>query len=327
MKVLTDEKYIQTTMASKIKKGFFHELVTNKTLFLMALPGLLFLFINNYLPMLGIVVAFKRIRYGNNIFETYFGSPWNGLKNFEFFIKTPDAFTITRNTVLYNVAFILIGLVLAVTVAITINELWGSRLAKLYQSTMVLPNFFSMVVVAMLAYAFLSIDQGFLNKVILPRLGMQEIHWYQQPKYWPFILTGIQLWVNLGVGSVIYLSSITGISEEYYEAAVIDGATKWQQITSITIPLLKPTMTIMTLISLGGIFSANFGLFYNVPMESGALFSVTNVIDTYVYRALRSTGQVEMAAAASFYQSVVGFIIVMLSNAAVKKANPDYALF
>ena len=309
------------------KRGFAYELKKNKGLFLLMLPGVLYLFINNYVPMFGIVIAFKQIRtYGKNIFETYFNNPWVGFKNFEFFLKTQDAFIITRNTVLYNVVFIFLGLVLSVSCAIALNEVLNARLAKFYQSSMILPNFLSWIVISAIVYAFLT-DKGFINSALLAPLGVEPKNFYFDQIYWPFILTAVQLWVNLGVGSVIYLASITGINGEYLEAATIDGATKWQQITKVTLPLLKPTIITMTIISLGGIFSANFGLFFNVPRESGILFSVTNVIDTYVFRALRTGGNTEMAAAAGFYQAIVGFVVVVISNGVIRKTSRENSLF
>lgn len=309
------------------KRGFLYELKKNKGLFLLMLPGVLYLFINNYIPMFGVVIAFKQIKtYGRNIFETYFNNPWAGFKNFEFFLKSQDAFLITRNTVLYNLVFIFLGLILSVGCAIALNEILYSKLAKFYQSAMILPNFLSWIVISAIVYAFLT-DKGFVNSVLLAPMGIEPKSFYSETIYWPFIITVVQIWVNLGVGSVIYLASITGINEEYFEAAIIDGATKWQQITKITIPLLKPTIITMTIISLGGIFSANFGLFFNVPRESGILFRVTNVLDTYVYRALKTGGRTEMAAAAGFYQAIVGFVVVVIANAVIRKTSKENSLF
>jgi putative aldouronate transport system permease protein len=306
--------------------GFFKYLIKKRSLFILMLPGLLYLFINNYVPMLGIIIAFKRIKIGHNFFETFIQSPFNGVKNFEFFLTTNYAWIITRNTVLYNIAFIGIGLILAVTVAIAINEVTSKKLAKLYQSAMVLPNFLSWVVISLLVYGFIA-DKGFINNVITGILHKEAISFYQEIKYWPFILIFTQIWYNLGVGSVVYLAAITGISAELYESAMIDGATKWQQINSITIPMLKPTIIYMMVISLGSIFTANFGLFFNVPRESGVLFDVTNVLDTYVFRALNRNGQIEMAAAVSFYQSIVGFFIVLITNGILRVVSKEDALF
>jgi putative aldouronate transport system permease protein len=308
------------------RTGFFKYLIKKRQLFLLMLPGLLYLFINNYVPMLGIIIAFKRITLGRNFVETFVKSPFIGFKNFEYFLTTNYAWIITRNTVLYNIAFIGIGLVLAVTVAVTLNEVTSRKMAKLYQSAMVLPNFLSWTVIALLVYAFVA-DKGFINNIVAGVLHGDPISFYQEKKYWPFILIFTQVWYNLGVGSVVYLAAITGMSTEYFESAMIDGASRWQQIKCITLPLLKPTIIYMMVISLGSIFTANFGLFYNVPRESGVLFDVTNVLDTYVYRGLRGNGQIEMAAAAGFYQSVVGFVIVLITNTILRITNKENAIF
>lgn len=326
------EAGVVTQKKSSIKPrkhtGFFREIFVNRSLYLLTLPGILYVLLNNYIPMFGIIIAFKKVRYGSSIFETYFKtSKWSGFKNFEFFLKTDYAYIITRNTVLYNIVFIFLGAALAVALAITLNEVKNRRLAKLYQSVIILPHFLSWVIIGFVVYTLLNPSYGLINKSILPALGMQPIDWYMEPKYWPLIIPLTHFWQSLGWGSIVYLASIAGISAEYYEAATIDGASKWQQITKITVPLLKPMITTMILLSLGGIFHANFGLFYNVPRESGALFNVTNVIDTYVYRALSNTGDIEMAAAAGLYQSVVGFSLVIITNAVVRKLEKDNALF
>lgn len=308
------------------RDGFWLYVKKKRALFILMLPGVLYLFINNYVPIAGIIIAFQKITIGNNFVETYVKSPFIGFDNFRYLFATVDAWIITRNTVLYNLAFIFIGLVLAVTVAIAINEITSKRLAKFYQSAMVLPNFFSWVVMGMIVYAFVA-DKGFINNILVNTFGKESISFYSETKYWPFILIFTQVWYNLGVGSIVYLATITGINAELFEAAMIDGASKWQQIKNITLPLLKPTMLYMLIISLGSIFSANFGLFFNVPREVGQLFSVTNVLDTYVYRALNVNGQIEMAAAASFYQSLVGFIIVLLANGVLRKVSKEDAIF
>lgn len=310
----------------KSPDNFFSVFKKKRSLFILMLPGLLYLIINNYIPMLGTVIAFQRVHYGKNFFETYFGSQFIGFKNFEFFLNTNYAWTITRNTVLYNLVFIFMGLFLAVMVAILLNEIVNPRVSKTFQSLMIFPNFLSWVVISGIAYAFLSYG-GFINSSLLSALKLEPVNFFSEPKYWPFIIVAVKFWFSIGVDSVIFLAAITGIDQEYYESAMIDGASRWRQIKSITIPLLKPTIITMMLIWLGGIFTANFGLFYNVPRESGPLFEVTNVLDTYVYRSLRIGGEIEMAAAASFYQSVVGFVIVMISNALVKKVNTENALF
>jgi putative aldouronate transport system permease protein len=233
----------------------------------------------------------------------------------------------TRNTLLYNLVFIILGLIIPVFFAIALNEIRGRHLSKLYQSFIFLPYFLSWIVVSYLAYSMLSIDNGFINKSILAPFHIAPIEWYNQPKYWPFILVFFQLWKYTGYNVVVYLAAITGIDPEFYEAAAIDGATKWQQIRHITIPLLQTLMIILTLLAVGRIFNADFGLFYNVPRNSGSLQSVTMVIDTYVYNALRNTNNIGMASAAGTYQAIIGCITVFTANLIVRKIDPDSALF
>lgn len=296
---------------------------TYAPLYLLTLPGLLYLLINNYLPMFGLVIAFKDVNFSKGIL----GSDWVGFKNFEYLFKSSDAILITRNTLLYNAVFIVLNLIVAVGVAILLNEIRNKLLARFYQSVVLLPYLISMVIVSYLGYALLSMDTGFLNKTILPALGMEEIAWYNEPKYWPYILTLVHTWKGAGFLCVVYLAAIIGIDQEYYEAATLDGASKWQQIRSITLPLITPVIIMMTLLAIGRIFYSDFGLFYQVPMDSGSLFNVTNVIDTYVYRGLMQLGDIGMSSAAGMYQSLVGFVLVLLSNYVVRKINRENALF
>jgi putative aldouronate transport system permease protein len=305
------------------KKTFLYRLIKDRFLLLMVLPGALYLLINNYLPMFGTVIAFKKINYAKGIWA----SDWIGFKNFEYLFKTPDAWTITRNTILYNVVFIISTLVFAILFAVMLNELRSRLAAKFYQSVMFLPYFLSAVVVGYLGFSMLSEEFGFINKTILEPLGFHPIAWYSESKYWPFILPIVNIWKNIGYTSVIYLAAIIGIDAEYYEAALIDGATKWQQITRITIPLIMPVIIITTLLAVGRILNADFGLFYQVPLDAGALYSTTNVIDTYVYRALMSLGDIGMSSAAGLYQAVVGFVLVLGANLIVRKISKENALF
>ncbi|MCU6707758.1 ABC transporter permease subunit [Paenibacillus sp. J5C_2022] len=292
-------------------------------LFLMMVPGLLYLIINNYLPMFGVVIAFKDFNYSSGIW----GSEWIGFENFEYLFKTSDAFVITRNTILYNVAFIILNLIIAVGVAILLNEVRQRLLSRFYQSVILLPYLISMVIVGYLVFAFLSMETGLVNNSLLPLLGLEEISWYSEARYWPYILTIVQVWKSAGYLCVIYLAAIIGIDPEYYEAATIDGASNWQKIRRITIPLIIPVITVMTLLQIGRIFYSDFGLFYQVPLNSGALQSTTNVIDTYVYRALMTLGDIGMSSAAGLYQAFVGFVLVLLSNYMVRRRNRDNALF
>ena len=292
-------------------------------LYLMLLPGCVYLFINNYIPMAGIIIAFKKVNFSQGIFA----SPFCGLSNFEFLFKTQDAWIITRNTILYNVAFIIVNLVVAIFFAILICEVQSKFAKKIYQSAILLPFLMSMVILSYIVYALFSSENGMVNNSILPIFGKDPIAWYNEAKYWPAILIITNCWKGVGYGCLIYLSTIIGIDKSFYEASQLDGATRWQQIRYITLPGLKTTIITMVLLSVGKIFYSDFGLFYQVPMNSGTILNTTNVIDTYVYRALLQLGNVGMASAAGVYQSLVGFVIVLLSNWAVKKADADSALF
>lgn len=292
-------------------------------LYLMMLPALLYLLINNYIPMAGMVIVFKKLNFAKGIWA----SPWAGLKNFKFLFASRDAWVITRNTLLYNVAFILVNMVIGIAIAILITEVKNIKLKKLYQSAILLPFLMSMVILSYIVYALLSAENGLVNNSILPLFHMDPIQWYQKPKYWPAILIIANCWKGVGYGCLIYIASLIGIDPSFYEAARLDGASKWQEITKITLPSLVPTIITLLLLSIGRIFYSDFGLFYQVPMNSGVLVSTTNVIDTYVYRALIEQGNISMSSAAGVYQSLVGFCVVMLSNWIVRKVDKDQALF
>ncbi len=292
-------------------------------LYLMFLPGAIYLFINNYIPMTGIIVAFKKYSVRAGIW----GSEWSGLKNFKFLFATSDAFIITRNTLLYNLAFITLGLVIEITFAIFICDTISKRLKKIYQSAILFPYLMSAVIIGYIVYAFLSQSTGVVNNSILPALGLESINWYSEAKYWPFIIVFVNAWKNTGYGCLIYISTINGIDPSLYEAAMLDGSSKWKQIKYITLPSLVTTIITLMLLNIGRIFYSDFGLFYQVPRNSGLLFSTTNVIDTYVYRGLMEQSNVGMSAAAGFYQSIVGFILVITANWIVRKTNKENALF
>ncbi len=292
-------------------------------LLMIAAPGILYLLINNYLPMFGVFLAFKDFNY----FKGIFGSDWSGLDNFRFLFKTRDAWIMTRNTLLYNAAFIIIGTIIAIFIAVLLFELGQRRRVRLFQSALMLPNLFSWVVVGFVVYAFLNADTGYINNTVFPWLGIQPFSWYSTPGPWPAILVLVYLWKYMGVTSIVYIASIAGIDKGVYEAAQIDGATKIQQILKITVPLLRPTVIIMVLMAIGRIFYSDFGLFYQVPQNSGRLFGVTQTIDTYVYRGLMELNDVGMSAAAALYQSVVGLLLVLGANALVRKLDSDNALF
>lgn len=290
-------------------------------IYIMALPGLAYLFINNYMPLPGLVLAFKNYNARSGIY----GSAWAGLKNFKYLFQN-DAAYITRNTILYNLAFIIINTVLAIMVAILLSEMTG-RFKKFYQSSILLPYLISTVIISYLVYAFLGTDNGFVNNTILPLFGKERISWYTESKCWPFILIFVNAWKSVGYSCIIFLATIMGFDRAYYEAATIDGASKMQQIFYVTLPMLRGTIIMLTLLAIGRIFYSDFGLFYQVPRNSGSLYSVTNTIDTYVYRGLLEVGDIAMSSAAGFYQSIVGFFLIMGANLAVRKMDPENALF
>lgn len=304
------------------KKGFL--LVRRyMPIYLLMLAPVTYLLINNYLPMVGLQLAFKQYSMKKGVF----GSDWVGLKNFEFLFASEDAWTITRNTVGYNLAFIILGTVFAIFIAVLLAEVKGRRSIKLYQTVVLYPYLISILVVAYLLNAFLAGETGFINKVILEPLGFAGISWYSTPEYWPFILVFVYLWKSSGYNIILYLSTINSIDKGYYEAAALDGAGRWKQFCHITLPSLKPTIITLTLLAVGRVFYSDFGLFYQVPLNSGALIDVTNTIDTYVYRGLMELGNIGMSSAAGFFQSIVGFVFVLLANFIVKKLSPEDAMF
>ncbi|MCR5581692.1 MAG: ABC transporter permease subunit [Pseudobutyrivibrio sp.] len=300
-----------------------NELKKNLPLFLIALPGILYLIVNNYIPMLGIFLAFKDYSFAKGIF----GSEFCGFENFRFLFATKDAWVMTRNTILYNLVFIILGTVLAIFVAILLCELGERVRVKFFQAALLLPNLLSWVVIGFIVYAFLNADTGFVNHTVLKLLGIDPVVWYSTSGAWPAILIIVYLWKNIGYMSIVYMASISGIDKSIYEAAAIDGATKLKQIKSITLPMFKPTVITLTLMSIGRIFYSDFGLFYQVPQNSGAIYSTTQTIDTYVYRGLMQLNDVGMSAAAGLYQSLIGFALVLIANAIVRKLDKDNALF
>ena len=289
-------------------------------LYLMMLPGLVYLIANNYLPMFGILIAFKKVNFSVGLLK----SEWVGLSNFEYLFKTKDAFVMIRNTVLYNLAWIALGMVIAVFIAICMAEISSRKAAKVIQPIICFPSMVSAVILSFIVYAFLSETYGFLNTTIFKN---QPVAWYHTAKYWPIILTIVHFWQNAGQSSIIYMASIGGIDKGLYESARLDGAGKWSQIWNITLPMLKPMIILMLLMSIGRIFNSDFGLFYQVPLGNGLLASTTQTIDTYVYRALLELNNISMSSAASVFQAVIGFVLVLASNLLVSVVEPDNALF
>lgn len=292
-------------------------------LYLMLLPTMIYFLINNYLPMYGITIAFRKLDYRMGILK----SPLCGLENFEYLFNSGILGPVLRNTILYNIAFMVIGTIFPIAVAILFNEIRNQAAKKFYQTVVLLPYLMSMVIVSYLVFAFLSADTGFINKSILEPLTGNTISFYQEKKYWPFILIFVQQWKAIGFGLVLYLSAILGISNEYYEAARVDGATKWQQIKTITLPFLKPTVITMTILSISKICASDFGLFYQIPKNSGTLYDVTQTIDTYVYNALMNQNNIAMSSAASVLQALVGLVLVLVANGVIRKVSRENAFF
>jgi len=289
---------------------------------IMSLPGFLQLLIFAYIPMFGIIIAFKEYRFDQGIL----GSKWIGFYNFRYLFSSAVAVRITRNTVTLNFFFILTGLLASLIVALLMNEVQGKLRSRFYQSAMFLPHFISWVIVGYFVFAMLNLEDGLINH-LLQSLGRKPIRWYGEAQYWPGILVITNLWKGMGYGSILYLAVMLGINPEFYEAAKIDGANKFQQILHITLPMLVPIIVIQLLLAMGGMFRANFGMIFNATQNRSSLYPTTDVIDTFVYRALLQMGDMGMAAAAGVYQSVVGFVLVILSNWLVRRIDPERSLF
>lgn len=303
-------------------QNILKELKRNKVLFLMLSPTLLFFLINNYFPMVGIYYAFTRFSYKGGLF----GSPFIGLTNFEFLTKSSALFNLTKNTILYNLAFIIVGNVLQVFMAIMLSELIGRTFRKVTQTLMFLPYFVSYVILSVLVYNLFNYEYGFVN-TFLKSIKVIPYDFYNNPAIWPFLILAFYIWKQLGYGTVIYLATILGISKDYYEAAEIDGANIFQKIRHITLPMLKPTFIILILFALGGIMRGQFELFWQMVGTNGVLYQATDIIDTYVYRSLVSDFDIGMGTAAGLYQSVFGFVLIVVVNFLIKRKNPEYALF
>lgn len=305
---------------SKLKK-FFVDMKKHWMLHLMALPAVAAVVIFTYVPMGGIVMAFQQM----DLSKGPFTSPWVGLDNFKFLFASKDVWNITRNTILYNAVFIFLGLVLSMGLAMLISELRWKRCAKTLQTMLIMPHFLSIVAVSMAVYAFLKPENGFINSFF--ELGRFNWYGYQGKKWWPYLLTIVHLWMNVGFSSIVYTAVISGISPEYYEAAALDGASKFKQAWYITIPHLRTIMCINLIRSVGNLIRSDFGLFFTVPRESGALLSVTQTLDTYIYRSLEILNDPNKSTAAGFYQSIVGLALVLLANWIVKKLDSESSMF
>lgn len=299
----------------------FRRLRNNYELLLLSLPAIIYFIIFHYIPMAGIVIAFKDYKYNLGLFA----SRWVGIDNFRFFFISQDAFRITRNTVGYSIIFIITGICCSVIIALLLFELTNKFALKFFQTTMILPYFLSWVIVGFITYILFNPVLGVSNQ-LLNSIGLKEIDWYSEPKYWPFILTLVNLWKSIGLNSIIYYAALMGIGNEIYEAAIIDGASRWKQTLHISIPSLYPIMTILSILSIGNMFRGDFGLFYQIPRDVGALYPTTDIIDTYIYRGLRG-GDIGITAAVGFFQSFVGLFLVVAANSVVRKIQPDNSMF
>lgn len=307
-------------MATKKKRSWFY-FKKNLPLTLLALPAVVFLFIFKYIPMYGLVLPFKDFNYADGLIK----SPWAGLKNFEYLFTSEDALSATRNTILYNLVFIFAGLVAAVGVALILFEM-SKNVVKVSQTLLLLPFFISYVVVSYAVNGIFDMNNGLANN-LLEMFGREPIMWYNDPKYWPVIITVTALWKGMGYGGLVYYASLMGTNLELYEAARVDGAGKLKQIWHVSLPSLRPMISLMLILDFGKILSTDFGLFYNVPQNSPLLYETTDVLSTFTYRALMSVGDIGMSSAASFYQAVIGFFLILLCNGIVKKLSPENSMF
>ena len=292
-------------------------------LYLMLVPGIVYLIINNYLPMFGVLIAFKKVDYSVGILK----SPWAGFSNFTYLFASKDAYIMFRNTILYNAAFILLGNLFGLIVAIALETVRKRFFRNAAQVIILIPYLLSTIIISYIVYAFLNEQNGFMNNTVLPILHMDPVSWYNVPTPWPVILTVVYLWMSIGYTSILYYSTLIGIDKTFYEAAVVDGASLWQQIARITLPCMKKTIIILLSLAVGRICYSDFGLFYQVPMHSGLLYKTTQTIDTFVYRALLEQNSIGRSSAAGLFQSVLGFILVVTTNAVVRKVDKESSLF
>lgn len=320
--VSANKKGVAVNQKSYRKPSLWHVIAQNKTLLLMCVPAIVFFFVFSYMPMPGAYIAFTNFQYNKGIWA----SPFVGLQNFKFLFQSGQLGLLLRNTILYNLAFIVLGNVLQLTFAILLNEVQSKRYKKVTQSMMFLPYFISDVLVSLLVYNLLNYDYGFISNLVRA-LGGEMPKVYQMAGAWPFIIILVNLWKGTGYGTVVYFAAITGMDSSMLEAAQIDGANGFQRIRYIILPTLKPTVVILFLFAIGGILKGNFGLFYNLVGNNSMLFNTTDIIETYVYRSMMNSFNFSQSSAVGLFQSVVGFFIVIGANAFVKKLDSDYALF
>lgn len=326
---IAQKSNVKSVQNSNVFINFINEVKTNYSLFILLLPGFIIVFLLCYLPIPGILLAFQKYQFvDNNFFINLFKLEWVGLNNFWLFFNDPYFLIAIRNTVLYNVFFLVSGTVISLMIALIINEITNRKMAKFYHSCMLLPYFLSWIVFSYVGFAFLGNEYGFINNSILVPLGLEKISFYWEPKYWPFILFLVNTIKSAAYGSILYLSAIVGLDPEYYELARIYGANKWQQITKITLPLISNVIIILIILNLGNILSADFGLFYNVPLRSGFLKETTDIVDTYIFKMLeKGASMLGKTTASGLFKSVIGMFMVLSANFIVRKIDKEKALF
>lgn len=307
---------------AKKKYSFARDMKMNWQLYLMAAPAIIALFIFGYMMDFGAIMAFQDLDYNQGLFT----SPWVWFDNFEYLFAGTTIWRVTRNTIFYNLAFLVVNMSLSIGLALIINEMTNKTVSKVIQTIMIMPFFLSMVVVAIIVYAFLAFQNGYLNTTLV-KLGFDKQNWYKMAEIWPYFIVFINMWKNVGFSSITFTAIISGIPQEYYEASCIDGASRWQQCWKITLPQMKTIICINLINALAGIMGSDFGLFYTVTRNEGALYSTTQVLSTYTYNALRSMSNLGMTAAAGLYVSFIGMLLVLLSNYVIKKIDPDSAMF
>lgn len=317
---LSDDKFI--LLSKKKKYNFIRDVKKNSISYLLALPAIIYTFIFGYLTYPYIMIAFQEFNYRKGLFD----SKWVGLRNFKFFFNSNYAYTVTWNTIKLNVLFIVFVTLFSVILALVLNELKNKWFLKISQSAMLFPYYLSWVVVSYMLYGIFSMDYGIINQII-KNFGNEPINWYAKPEAWPWILTGMRVWKGAGLSAVIYLAAIAGIDGSLYESASIDGANRWQQCKSITIPLIMPTIAMLTLLSIGRIMYGDFGMIYALVNDNGVLYPTTDVIDTYIFRSLRQIGDPAEAMAIGLFQSTLGFIMVFGSNWLTRKFFKEGALY
>jgi len=313
---------MESDAAIKKKISLFSDIAKNKASYLLALPAMIYTFIFGYMTYPYILIAFQHFNYRKGILD----SEWIGFKNFEFFFKSNNAYLVTWNTIKLNLLFIGFGTLFAVGIALILNEIKSRSFLKISQAFMLFPHYISWVVISYILYALLSMDLGMINHV-LQTLGLSPVNWYTKPEVWPPILTIMRVWKGTGMSAVIYLAAITGIDESLYESAQIDGANRWQQCIRITIPLIMPTVAILTLMNIGKIMHGDFGMIYAIIKDNGVLYPTTDVIDTYVFRSLRLVGDPSEAMAVSLFQSAIGFVMVFGTNWLARRYFKEGALY